>query len=363
MEAEWFEWLVEFDNHCDWTLDGHANCVSWLVDHCGMARPTAKDKLRVAHQLARRASIGDAYRNGELSYSKVRAITRIDDADFDTDQRMLELARVGDTADVERAVRHWQLIKAQDQPPDAIWERRGLRRTSKWEGNTTNQLVLPDDVDQRLMQILDGAAAVDKVSAESADPMAPRSRAHARADALVQLVEAGLAHLAQGGEVDPETASVNVIVDYETLCERAPGTAEMSDSIPLSGEAARRLACDAKIVRIITRAKSEVLDVGRQTREWNRAQRRAIRYRHHNQCAFKGCHRTILHIHHCDPWGDGGPTDLDAGIPLCWAHHHMVHEGAWTVRYHGPTATVTFTSPTGHQVEAPARRDLFPQIA
>ena len=37
MEAEWFEWLVEFDNHCDWTLDGHANCVSWLVDHCGMA--------------------------------------------------------------------------------------------------------------------------------------------------------------------------------------------------------------------------------------------------------------------------------------------------------------------------------------
>src|SRR5436190_14804971 len=173
MEAEWFEWLVEFDNHCDWTLDGHANCVSWLVDHCGMARPTAKDKLRVAHQLARRASIGDAYRNGELSYSKVRAITRIDDADFDTDQRMLELASVGDTADVERAVRHWQLIKAQDQPPDAIWERRALPRTSKREANTTNQLVLPDDVDQRLMQILDAAAAVDKVSAESADPMAP----------------------------------------------------------------------------------------------------------------------------------------------------------------------------------------------
>ena len=43
MEAEWFEWLVEFDNHCDWTLDGHANCVSWLVDHCGMAHPTWGD--------------------------------------------------------------------------------------------------------------------------------------------------------------------------------------------------------------------------------------------------------------------------------------------------------------------------------
>ena len=141
-----------------------------------------------------------------------------------------------------------------------------------------------------------------------------------------------------------------MICDYDVLCEKAAGTATTDDGVPLSGEAARRLACDAGIYRIITRGRSEVLDVGRHTRQWNRAQRRAIRFRHGGRCAFPGCDRTITQIHHCTPWADNGRTDLAAGVPVCWGHHVLVHEGGWTVAYDGPTATTTFTAPDGHRV-------------
>src|SRR3954468_6655001 len=76
-EAEWLGWLVEFDRNREWALDGHVCCTSWLVDHCGLDRSTAKEKLRVAWELAGRPCIVDAFARGELTYSKVRALTRI----------------------------------------------------------------------------------------------------------------------------------------------------------------------------------------------------------------------------------------------------------------------------------------------
>src|SRR4051794_22264234 len=69
-EAEWLGWLVEFDRSGLWALDGHSSCVSWLVDHCGLGRTTAKEKLRVAHELPRRPIVAEAFANGEVSYSK-----------------------------------------------------------------------------------------------------------------------------------------------------------------------------------------------------------------------------------------------------------------------------------------------------
>ena len=365
-EAGWFAALVEFDRRGEWASDGHLSCVSWLVHFCGMARATAKEKLRVAWQLARRPLLAEAHAGGQLSYSKVRALTRVVDGSEETDRALLAAAAVGTAAQLEQLARHFELLADQEHPAEAMarFERRGVRRAGTWDGMATTEVVLPVEDDQRLHNMLDGyvercrrgrAGPVEKVSAEAAVEARPRlSFSQARADALVDLLEAGLAHLEQGGLIDPEVAAIGVLCDYDTLCRYAPGTAQLGNGVPLSGEAARRLACDAGLCRIITRGKSEVLDVGRQTREWNRAQRRAIRYRHGGRCAFPGCDGTITQIHHCTPWADTGRTDLDAGVPVCWGHHRLVHEGGWAVHYDGPTGTTIFTAPDGHQVIARA---------
>jgi hypothetical protein len=119
--------------------------------------------------------------------------------------------------------------------------------------------------EQRLLQVLDtviGAEAVDKAPRGALSTDAP-TWIQRRADALMDVLEAGLAHLQAGREVDAEAAMVNVMCDYDVLVERARGSAELDGGIPVSGEVARRLACDAGLVRIVTRGASEILDVGR----------------------------------------------------------------------------------------------------
>ena len=195
---------------------------------------------------------------------------------------------------------------------------------------------------------------VDKAPVEPPDGDAPQSagiRAR-RVDALLDLLEhAAYEH---HDKIDLERASIGVTVDYETLVERAPGFADLASGTQVSGETARRLACDAAIHRIIVKGKSELLDVGRKTRDWPMAQRRAIAARHGHRCAAGNCGRRIYQIHHIDWWENGGDTSVENGVPLCLAHHHLVHEGGWTITYNPTTGVTTLTGPAGQTLTSNA---------
>ena len=208
-----------------------------------------------------------------------------------------------------------------------------------------------------VVKVVDKAVEEAPAGASMEDPMALRSWSQPRADALVDLLEETVARLTTDEDpdrrLDLEACLINVLTDYERLVEKAAvGLAELGGGAPLTGEAARRLACDAGLVRIITKGASEVLDVGRKTQHWNRAQRRAILARHH-RCAVRGCVRRVVQIHHTHPFAIDGDTNVDLGIPLCYGHHHLVHEGGWTAAYDPTTGVVTLTSPRGRQIVSP----------
>ena len=74
--AAWLLQLDRFDTWGEWAEDGAPHCVSWLVHHCGLAWPTAKEKLRVAKELGRRKILAEALTSGEVSYSKIRLVSR-----------------------------------------------------------------------------------------------------------------------------------------------------------------------------------------------------------------------------------------------------------------------------------------------
>ena len=105
---------------------------------------------------------------------------------------------------------------------------------------------------------------------------------------------------------------------------------------------------------------SEVLDVGRASRVATGAQRRALFIRD-GGCAFPGCDRPPgwCEAHHVVHWIDGGATDLDNLLLLCSHHHHLCHEGGWTVRQTtGPPGRFEFVRPDGTVLAAePARAD------
>jgi Domain of unknown function (DUF222) len=161
-----------------------------------------------------------------------------------------------------------------------------------------------------------------------------------------------------------QVAEVSVLIDYTALVHGGDAkVAETSDGQPLPVEVIRRLCCDGTIVPAWLSSDLEVLAVGRQCRLATRAQRRALRAMYRTCClprcnvGFDACR-----IHHVNFWERLGPTDLDNLVPICELHHHLVHEGGWTLQLHPgrritlhrPDGTVSFDGVTTDRITSPA---------
>jgi hypothetical protein len=155
------------------------------------------------------------------------------------------------------------------------------------------------------------------------DHRTPRQRRH---DALEDLCRDWLDH-GNTPTVGGEKPHIMVLADLPALQGLAGGTHETLNGNIINVDTLRQLACDASISRIILGPDSEILDIGRKTRAWTVAQRRAIiaRDRH---CQGPGCDRDArwCDIHHLDHWANGGKTDITKGVLLCRWHHTTEHQ-------------------------------------
>ncbi len=311
--------------------------------------------MRVAHALAELPQISEQFRLGELSYSKVRAMTRV--ATKDNEDYLLMIARHGTAAHVERLVRQYRKVK-RIEALERDNERHALREL-KCHYDDDGYLVLQGRFTPEqgavLKKVLDAIMAEDAleqqdVSAETpTDELKPRSEpiAQRRADALVRMAEgysSGTGSEAGGRFV------VNVHTDMETLKADGSGAeSEIEDGPGVSAETSRRLACDAGVVHWLGDEAGETLSVGRKSRSIPPAIRRALKRRDRG-CRFPGC--TCQHFvdaHHIEHWADGGETKLDNLVLLCRRHHRLVHEGGFGV-HSGAGGLIYFTDSNGHKL-------------
>jgi hypothetical protein len=126
--------------------------------------------------------------------------------------------------------------------------------------------------------------------------------------------------------------TVVVTLDVETLAAASGGSARLDSGAYVSGDIARRLACDAGITRLVTGPESMPLDVGRKTRVPSPAQCRAVIHRDRH-CRYDGCSAPpwACEVHHVDFWArDGGGTDVGRLALLCWHHHTLTHRQSVT---------------------------------
>jgi Domain of unknown function (DUF222) len=164
----------------------------------------------------------------------------------------------------------------------------------------------------------------------------PRSMPQRQADALVELARRALAAQCCAGGGLPETggepATVLVTLSLDAL-RSGLGFGLLPTGDPISAAAARRWACDAKLIPAVLGGDGQPLDVGRARRLFTPAQRRALALRDGDGCAFPGCDRpgSWCDAHHLRHWVDGGRTDLCNGVLLCGHHHQVVHRGQWAV--------------------------------
>jgi len=105
------------------------------------------------------------------------------------------------------------------------------------------------------------------------------------------------------------------------------------NTAPVSPETIERLICDTGTVDITFDDLHRPLDLGREQRLFNRAQRRALAARD-GGCTWPGCDRppAFTEAHHIDHWQhDNGRTDINQGILLCRAHHLLLHNQRWQI--------------------------------
>jgi len=179
-----------------------------------------------------------------------------------------------------------------------------------------------------------------------------RTPAQRRYDALVEICHQHL-NTGTGPEVAGERPHLTVTMTLDALQARAGAPAAGLGHLgPVTGHAARRLACDAAISRVITTGPSQILDVGRRTRTIHPALRRALVARD-GGCTHPGCDRppSWCEAHHLHHWADGGPTTLANLTLLCRRHHRHTHT---TTHTRTSTATATSSGQPAGQPPPPA---------
>jgi len=334
----WLALIAEFDRRKGWSDGFTHSCAHWLNWQCGLDLGAAREKVRVAHALEGLPLIGAAMARGELSYAKVRALTRV--ACPGTEAVLLMVAQYGTAHHVEKLVRQFRRVQEVEELSREARQQAGRRLSYFYDddGSLVIKGRLPAELGALVLKALDAAiadiplpdGAATDVSAATFSVDRP-TVSTLRADALGVLAESFLKHGAEalnGGE----RHHIVVHVDAEVLQTRAAGRCEHEDGPAMPIETARRLACDASIVRIVEDAQGEPLDVGRKTRSIPPALRRALKSRDQG-CVFPGCtHQRYVDGHHIQHWAEGGETKLSNLVSLCRAHHRAVHEGGVVIQ-------------------------------
>ena len=343
--------IAEFDRREGWADGGTQSCAHWLNWKCGISMTTAREKVRVARALENLPKISAAMSRGELSYWKVRELTRV--ACKGTEEYLLSIAMHGTADHVEKTVRVFR--RAKDAEELSKEAQQQAHRSAHYHYDEDGSLVLkarlPAEVGALVLKALQ--SAMDQAPQPNPPAGASEQRpgwAARRADALGVLAESFLEH-GPGALNGGDRNLVTVHVAAETLRRKEAGCCEIEEGPSIAAETARRVACDASVVAIIENEDGEPLNVGRKTRTISAPLRRFLNARDRG-CRFPGCSNTRCDAHHIKHWANGGETKPTNLVSLCWFHHRMVHEGQVEIQV--LDGAIRFTHPNGKYFDSVA---------
>ena len=382
--------IAEFDRRQAWAGAGIRSCAHWLSWKCGLDMSTAREKVRVAKALNDLPKISTAFEKGELSFSKVRAMTRA--ATDINEPYLLMIAEHGTTQHMETLVKSFRTVsrtikseEAADVNDDISEEKKELKEQELQLESRSVTCYQDDDgmwiihaklpaeeggVIAKVLKELGDCIADSKVKGEAPQSSAKNVSAETflpnhlesrqeemrdqkqeerltfpqrRADALVAIAEHYLAssHCSSLSPLNSlsslKAAERCQLVLHVRAGSLSHGVSDaMNSDTHLDGRwlipnAARRMACDAGLLVVEEDEVGNVLNIGRRSRIIPPAMSRALAIRD-GGCQFPGCCETrYVEGHHIKHWADGGETKLDNLVTLCRHHHRELHTGSFFI--------------------------------
>lgn len=301
------------------TGDGARTFSEWVAARTDVSLETARDLVRTMRRTSERTHL--------------RRVAHEADTSFD---RLVAAARIVDTGDPDPLFRHFDIAGVVREAA------RRERVTAAREARTSDDqhLIIQPSLDESWWRIwggLDGAtgAAVDEALTRIADtlptddPQMPGDSAWRRAMAL------GIICVSD----DPLPTQVTVFVDADTAAGTGAEAGVYLEAGPRVGkEALEALLCDSTTRVIAISELGEPMRYGRSSRSIPPTLRQAIIHRDGNRCAIDGCDsRNRLQVHHIIPWSQGGPTDPENLLTVCWYHHQVAIHRHDLTPYRHPT--------------------------
>lgn len=309
---------------------------SWLVEEHGFSADEATRRMNVARALPFHPATGTALDAGDISHDHARVIINClrklaPDWQAAAEPELIKIASEEGMAALVALCQVVRIRSGADEDAEAAAQRKFNDRWATISRTFEGMVHLEAMLDPESGATLEAALAPLLVRAGEADD---RTTAQRRADALVELARFSLDH-GDLSDHNGERPHVTVLIPWSELRDGLqPG--QVSDATmngqPISPEIARRIACDANIIPAVLGGDGEVLDLGRSTPTWSRAQRRARRIADKG-CTFPKCQTGLdrCQIHHIKYRSRSGPTDLVNGTHLCLFHHWLVHHSNWTL--------------------------------
>jgi hypothetical protein len=332
LEVESLRRLGEIERRRLFERDGHLSAAGWLATAFKMSWGVARDQVRTARALDEMPATRAAIEAGDVSMCAARSLAAARDADptaFATaEPQLVEAARIHSIGDLGRVMAYWRQAVERERGIDGeevLRARRRLHASVTMHGMVRVDGTLDPETGETVMTALRAVMDAETRGRPKGDAD-DRSPAQGRADALGEVCRQWLDRLDRP-TIAGELPHVTVTVSADTLAG-VEGACEMDHVGPTALGTARRLACDASVMRVMLSERSEPLDVGRRSKVVPPSMRRAVIVRDRH-CRFPGCDRpqTWCDAHHVVHWADGGPTALSNLILLCRQHHRAIHAG------------------------------------
>jgi hypothetical protein len=386
-EARLLELIGELESRGAWGGVGVLSCAHWLSWRCGMGLGAARERVRVALALRELPLVAARFGEGALTWTQVRAITRV--CTVAEQQTWLDLAAACSGAQIERLVQAVRLSQAAEEDaadPDRAAARRRPSVRTRPDGRVAITFVLePEEATLVLAgmeRVLDTARAEvaalpvplpeePELEERTEPPMPVRAScgivpteeeaAAARAwhDACMEVAEHNRRVRQQREERElarSRAAALAGIPDTPTwtdaLVRLALGALDAPGPLPigvkerlrvcvdpLSGWARTREGALLPPGRVATPGGPLVpvdvtaFDKGRTSREVPLSLRRLLGQLDGERCRMPGCTRTTkLHAHHVVYWSHGGRTDLANLVLVCSRHHTLIHADGYQLQ-------------------------------
>jgi len=396
--------IAEFERRKAWSGYGLRSCAHWLNWKCGIDMGAAREKVRTALALTDLPEINNVFEKGNLSFSKVRAMTKI--ATKENQSFLLNIAEYGTAQHMEKLVKAYRTVSRTEkteevstdntskeqhaqnqelkqqqrqqenrsvicyQDDDGMWiihaklpaEEGGLVAKALQELGDKLADTKLDDTKLDSTNIEEQDKSLKNVSAETFSLDQPEGKLtfpQRRADALIAISEHYLASASTSSSTLPlaslkgaERCQLIMHVQAGSLNKRENKRENQGDNLGanldgrwLIPNAARRMACDAGLLVVEEDEVGNVLNIGRRSRIIPPAMSRALAIRD-GSCQFPGCCETrYVEGHHIKHWADGGDTKLDNLVTLCRYHHRELHKGSFFLSVNPAGNNVTTGKP------------------